>query len=262
MRFDTNATIRGSPNLQTSPPLRRPLASKIAARKAQPMDASLHVPGHYPAPQLHDGSIFTSTPYPPHPTLASQHDIGLDPFQFDPQLENQPEIQHPHNRNAFHPISPFSERSRTQQPRFHEIRSHVPLPPPQQNNVFQNNQVEGGMFGLLSASRPRPRQINDVDGGQFRVLSPHPQLLAQHLSHDEQLGRLQHELDLRPVPVTDGGTTAGHFSDMKMVPDPPRLREWRQKLFDVDENITLTEDEYVREEDDYRRSPSNLISSP
>jgi hypothetical protein len=118
------------------------------------------------------------------------------------------------------------------------------------------------MFGLLSASRPRPRQINDVDGGQFGVLSPHPQLLAQHLSHDEQLGRLQHELDLRPVPVTDGGTTAGHFSDMKMVPDPPRLREWRQKLFDVDENITLTEDEYVREEDDYRRSPSNLISSP
>jgi len=209
------------------------------------MDGPLQVPGHYPAPQLHDGTIFHSTPYPPHPTLATQQDIGLDPFQFDPQLENQPEIQHPHNRNAFDQHNGFAERSNIQQPRFHEIRSHVPPSTPRQNNAFANNQAEAGMFGVLSASRPRPRQDHDVDGGQFGVLSPHPQLLVQHLNHDEQLGRLQHELDLRPMPVSDGGTTAGHFSDMKTVPDPPQLNEWRQKLFDVDETITLTEDEYA-----------------
>ena len=65
------------------------------------------------------------------------------------------------------------------------------------------------------------------------------------MNHDEQLGRLQNELDLRPVPVTDGGATEGHFSNMKRVLDPPNLAEWRQRLFDVDETITLTEDEYV-----------------
>ena len=63
------------------------------------------------------------------------------------------------------------------------------------------------------------------------------------MNHDEQLGRLQNELDLRPVPVTDGGTTEGHFSNMKMVPNPPNLEQWRKRLFDVDEVITLTEEQ-------------------
>lgn len=202
------------------------------------MDAPL--PGHYPAPQLHDGSIFHSSPYPPHPTLASQQDIGLDPFQFDPQLENQPEIQHPHQRDDFDQNA-FAERPRTQQPRFHEIRSSGP--PPQQNNGYASSPADGGMFGVLS--RTRRQQNSEVERGQFGVLSPNPQLLPQHLTHDEQLGRLQHELDLRPLPVTDGGTTEGHFSNMRRVPNPPRLDEWRQRLFDVDDTITLTEEEYV-----------------
>lgn len=99
------------------------------------------------------------------------------------------------------------------------------------------------MFGVLS--RTRRQQNSEVERGQFGVLSPNPQLLPQHLTHDEQLGRLQHELDLRPLPVTDGGTTEGHFSNMRRVPNPPRLDEWRQRLFDVDDTITLTEEEYV-----------------
>jgi hypothetical protein len=32
---------------------------------------------------------------------------------------------------------------------------------------------------------------------------------------------------------------------MKLVPDPPDLEYWREKLFNVDETITLTEDQYV-----------------
>ena len=93
---------------------------------------------------------------------------------------------------------------------------------------------------------PRPREppvSEAASGAQFGVLSPHPQLLTQHLNHDERLGRLQHELDLRPQPVTDGGTTEGHFGNLKMDPSPPRLEEWRQKLFNVDETLILTEDE-------------------
>jgi len=100
------------------------------------------------------------------------------------------------------------------------------------------------MFGVLSPrTRRQQNAVSAPDGGQFGVLSPHPQLLSQHLNHDERLGRLQHELDLRPIPVTDGGTTQGHFDNMKMVAEPPDLAAWRQRLFDVDETITLTEDE-------------------
>ena len=89
----------------------------------------------------------------------------------------------------------------------------------------------------------RPREQPDSGGsrGQFGVLSPHPQLLTQHLNHDERLGRLQLELG----PLTDGSSSKGHFSNMKMDPNPSNLDEWRQKLFSVDEFMTLTEDEYA-----------------
>lgn len=195
----------------------------------------------FPTQQIHDGAIFHPAPFNPHPNLASHQDLGLNPFNFDPQLANQPEVHHPHQRpNAFEQ-NPFVQ-PRAQEPRFQEIRNHVP--PLQQGNGF--NPQDAGMFGVLSPRiRRQQNAVSDADGGQFGVLSPHPQLLSQHLNHDERLGRLQHELDLRPVPVTDGGTTQGHFDNMKMVADPPNLVEWRQRLFDVDDIITLTEDQYV-----------------
>ena len=193
------------------------------------------IPSHFPSQNIHDGTIFHSAPFPAHPTLASQQDIGLDPFPFDPQLD-QPEIHHPNQRNAFE--NGQYERQRGP-PRFQEIRSNGSVA--HQSNGF--GQPDNGMFGVLPQTRRQQHPGKEVDRGQFGVLSPHPQLLSQHLNHDEQLGRLQHELDLRPVPVTDGGTTEGHFSNMKRVLDPPNLQEWRQKLFDVDETITLTEDE-------------------
>ena len=80
----------------------------------------------------------------------------------------------------------------------------------------------------------------------FGVLTPHPQLPSHSRNHSEALGRLQNEIDLRPQRFSDGGTTEGHFKNLKMIPNPPNLEEWRQRLFDVDDTITLTEDEYVQ----------------
>ena len=202
------------------------------------MDASL--PHHFPSRQLHDTTIFQPSPYPPHSNLSSQPDLALD-FQFDPQLANEPQIQQQQRGNDFE-TSPF-DPSRPNQLRFQEIRSNPPVSSPQANNVFDPSNT--GVFGVLSRTR---RQENTESGrGQFGVLSPLPpgqaQLLDPHLNHDEQLERLQNELDLRPAPVTDGGTTEGHFSNMKMVPNPPNLEQWRRRLFDVDEVITLTEEQ-------------------
>lgn len=203
------------------------------------MEASL--PHHFPSRQLHDGTIFHSSPYPPHSNLASQQDIALDDFQFDPQLANEPQLQHAQRGNGFE-SSPF-DGPRPHQPRFQEIRSNPPVSSPQSSNVFDPS--NDSVFGVLT--RTRPQQITDVGRGQFGVLSPTPQpqsqLLDPNLNHDEQLGRLQHELDLRPIPVTDGGTTEGHFSNMKMIPNPPNLEQWRRRLFGVDEAIILTEDQ-------------------
>ncbi|RLM00435.1 hypothetical protein CFD26_103205 [Aspergillus turcosus] len=58
-----------------------------------------------------------------------------------------------------------------------------------------------------------------------------------------------HHLHLQPQ--SDGYSVAAEFSkqdgglkDMKLVPDPPDLEYWRERLFNVDEMITLTEDQF------------------
>lgn len=76
------------------------------------------------------------------------------------------------------------------------------------------------------------------------MLTTHAQVSTQNLNHQEALGRQQNEIDLRPAPALEGGTTDGHFSNLKMVPDPPNLEEWRKRLFDLDDTITMTEDQY------------------
>ena len=192
----------------------------------------------YPTPQIHGGHFLQSAPYPPQATLPSQHDIGIDPFAFDPQLENQPEIQHPHQRHNVFDQNPF-DRTRQPQPRFQEIRSTAS---PRQSSGFQPQ--NGGIYGVLPQERRAGNTPSEVNQGQFGVLSPHPQLPSQKSNH-EQLGRLQHELDPRPALATGGGASQCHFDNMKMIPNPPDLDEWRQKLFDVEDVVSMTEEEWV-----------------
>jgi hypothetical protein len=37
----------------------------------------------------------------------------------------------------------------------------------------------------------------------------------------------------------------GQFEGLRLLSDPPDLATWREKLFHVDDTITLTEDEYA-----------------
>ena len=58
---------------------------------------------------------------------------------------------------------------------------------------------------------------------------------------------------VQPQEVEDGPATApstatapsSQFEGLKLIPSPPNLDEWRAKLFDVDDTIALTEEEYV-----------------
>lgn len=48
------------------------------------------------------------------------------------------------------------------------------------------------------------------------------------------------------APDAEASTTfAGQLQGMKVVPDPPDLDYWRDRLFRVDEMITLSEEQYV-----------------
>lgn len=190
------------------------------------------VPAHYaPTPQLHDTGVFSTG----HPSLVSQPDISLEPFHFDPQLANQPDLGL-QGRNVYETGS--FETNATQQARFQAIRTGSSAPILQSEAFTQGRQYGGRQ------RHSRPSQ-DDSSAGQhlFGALTPHPPLPSQPHSHDEALGRLQGELDLRPQAGGDGATTGGHFGDRKPVPNPPDLDAWRQRLFDIDSTIAMTEDE-------------------
>lgn len=177
---------------------------------------------HFSAQHLHDGTLYHAQPPQHHPSLVSQLDIDpTDPFQ---QYHHH-QLHHLQQRNAFEQLPP------PQLPRFHEVRHDVRNQLPstlQQNQQHQQNESSSAF----------------TRGGQFGVLTTHAQVSTQNSNHQEALGRQQNEIDLRPAPAQEGGTTDGHFSNLKMVPDPPNLEQWRKRLFDLDDTITMTEDQY------------------
>jgi glutathione S-transferase len=140
-------------------------------------------------------------------TLASQTGLdltGLD--DHDPVFHPDLRLQDP-NTHAFQTPNPFD-------------RSHGHRPMQGQNNN--------------SPHTPHHHTSNHA-GGQFGILTTGP---LQHNS----IGRLQHEEDIFGSPDGSDQKSNGHISS-KIVVDPPNLAEWRQKLFNVDEMITLSEEE-------------------
>ncbi|EON61448.1 hypothetical protein W97_00663 [Coniosporium apollinis CBS 100218] len=63
-----------------------------------------------------------------------------------------------------------------------------------------------------------------------------------HLPLEIQMQLLR---DRNSVPEVEehAAKSAGHLKGLKRIPDPPDLAAWRQKLFNVDDTIVLTEDQ-------------------
>lgn len=85
---------------------------------------------------------------------------------------------------------------------------------------------------------PTPHTPQQETSGQFGVLTPN------NLQHDS-ISRLQQEESVFESPESSDQKSNGHMPSDKFVMEPPNLAEWRKKLFDVDEMITLSEEEYV-----------------
>lgn len=156
--------------------------------------------------QLHHGA-----PHPAHHTLASQSGLSLG------SLEDN-------NEGIFHgDLHRLPTQSRGQ-------AFHSP-------NGFDhtNGQSQRHGHGQANGSPHTPQQ----HGGdaQFGVLTP---ASAQHSS----IARLQQEDNVFDGTEAGDQTSDGHLPTA-IVPDPPNLAEWRQKLFNVDDMITLSEEEWV-----------------
>jgi glutathione S-transferase len=85
---------------------------------------------------------------------------------------------------------------------------------------------------LLSHGDP-----GDNQGQLLPSLEPSPQQNSFDL--------LQRDADIVSAVAPHAGKSDVHFGGMKMIPNPPDLQAWREKLFNVDETITMTEEQYV-----------------
>jgi len=100
-------------------------------------------------------------------------------------------------------------------------------------NSFDNNHGHRHMHHQATGSPHTPQQHQSHH--QFPILTPNP---IQHNS----IAKLQQDEDIFGSPDGSDQKSNGHLST-RIVPDPPNLDEWRKKLFDVDEMITLSQDQ-------------------
>ena len=144
----------------------------------------------------------------PHHTLASQTGLDLEPLDDGGEAINfLHRLQEPTTTQSYHSPAAFD-------------RNH-------------------GQDLMQPRTMPAPHTPQQQASGQFGVLTPNN---VQHNS----ISRLQQEESVLESPEGSDQKSNGHLPTDKLVMDPPNLEEWRKKLFDVDETITLSEEEYAK----------------
>jgi hypothetical protein len=98
----------------------------------------------------------------------------------------------------------------------------------------------GQMQALRSLSSPE-QSISNGHGG-FPA-SNDPLDLLSSIQQDEQNHNNTPHSNSNDSEVVNKPNTGGHFGGMKLVPHPPDLLAWRERLFNVDDIVTLTEEQ-------------------
>ena len=154
----------------------------------------------------------------------SMDHLGLDAYSPAMTTGYHPHHhQHPHSHPHPHP-HPHVHAHAHQHQHQHQ---HQPLPQP-----FPR---------VPSQARPQPQQQQHSGGGQFGILAP------TNVPQDAFGNEIPTTLDSTSAiagPSADPGTAAHGQLSTKIVFDPPDLATWRDKLFNVDELIILTDEQF------------------
>ncbi|KAI9735140.1 MAG: hypothetical protein M1834_001728 [Cirrosporium novae-zelandiae] len=162
-------------------------------------------------------------------------------------------------------LSDLSAAPQLQQPSFQPrpVPPHPPQhppsrAPPQINSHHQQpsghngyKQPGGGLFGVLTPRPGRAPLSYQPPLSQASIqnqIQIHNQIPNQSQPQHNAIARLQAEQQQEfsaPGPVDQTPEKVdSHFSNLKLIQNPPNLQEWREKLFHVDDTIVLSEDEF------------------
>lgn len=171
------------------------------------------------------------------PGLQSLDGIPTDPNEVLFQqryLGDASQTPHPHvhthtHTHPLHAPNPFDH--------------NAGLPPTQTQyqGIPAGYAIPPARFNLI-ASQPQHIQTHAPPPLQQPLTQVSPSLVQQQRlpGLEPQSGFIQTQ-DIEEGPAT---TNHGQFEGLKLIPNPPNLDEWRMKLFDADDTITLTEDEF------------------
>jgi hypothetical protein len=79
--------------------------------------------------------------------------------------------------------------------------------------------------------------------GDMQSMLPATPQHQQHSLPQNLIPQFQNSPAALESPSSPPSQRDGHFSNMKLIPNPPDLQQWREKLFGVDETIVLSEEE-------------------
>ncbi|KAF2120454.1 hypothetical protein BDV96DRAFT_564867 [Lophiotrema nucula] len=155
-------------------------------------------------------------------TVPGQHLVYPTHHQ---QLVDQQRLHapHPFDQNAALPQSPahFQPIQVVAGGYQHDARNYNLIAPPPQH--FQ--------------PRPPPHQ-QQIPRAPPQTPDFKPQI-QEYEPQTEFVAQSQQEVE-----DASATTVHGQFEGLRLIPDPPDLEEWREKLFHVDDTITLTEDDF------------------
>lgn len=174
----------------------------------------------------------------------------------------------PSDTHTFQPFQPAIENlERQQQHHLQNANHHTDTPvfirPPRPGEPTNNLLITTPQYQTASSSSI-PRQHRFSNSGGFEINSGedimvnragHPSLRDSSIAsqvrstsdmRNAQLDMLQSEQEPNFALMADIASKKEDYrKSMKPVPNPPDLDSWREKLFNVDETVTLSEEQYV-----------------
>jgi hypothetical protein len=136
----------------------------------------------------------------------------------------------------------------------HQQRHAVQYQHPQQHQVLPGPgspaQFAAFPTAYQQASSPRFGSVQQLQGSPPPSTRTAPQLSTVQAFQQPLQQKVLVEGPAPPTSLAADDAAplsnhSSHFQGLKLIAEPPDLDVWRQRLFDVDDTITLTEEEYV-----------------